>query len=119
MPPMQLSTLVLPAPLGPISANSSGPSRANDTPSSTIKPLKRRLRPSTCRSAIPSPAASVLLDCAIAASLSAPRLSEIELLHILMVAQPMAVAVEHDAPVLHDVTVVGEGKRHGHALFYD
>ena len=41
---MQLSTLVLPAPFGPISANSSPGSTAKDTSSSTVKPPKRRLR---------------------------------------------------------------------------
>ena len=39
---MQLSTLVLPAPFGPISANSSPASTANDTPSSTVRPPKRK-----------------------------------------------------------------------------
>jgi hypothetical protein len=38
---MQLSTLVLPAPFGPINANSSPDSMANDTWSRTTRPPKR------------------------------------------------------------------------------
>src|SRR2546430_459560 len=118
MPPMQLSTLVLPAPLGPISANSSAGSTASDTPSSTVRPPKRRLKPSMSSSAIPSPAAAVFLDGAVAAPLAAARLGQIELLHVGVAAQALAVAVEHDAAVLHDVTVVGNAERYCGALLH-
>src|SRR5262245_17139296 len=97
---MQLKALVLPAPLGPMSANSSDGSTANDRPSRTASPPKRRHRFSTSSSAIPPPAAAVLLDIAVAA---APRaaacLSEVELPDVGMAAQARAVAVEHDAAV--------------------
>src|SRR5215212_4993504 len=63
---MQLSTLVLPAPLGPIRANNLPLSTAKDTSWRTVSPPKRSVRCSTASSAIPSPAAAVLLDVAVA-----------------------------------------------------
>src|SRR5688572_2605572 len=114
---MQLKALVLPAPLGPISANSSPASTANDRPSSTVRPPKRRLRPSTSNSAIPPPAAAVLLDVAIAAALAA-RLAEIEFLDVGMIGEARLVAVQHDASVLEHVAVVGHLQRHGSALLH-
>src|SRR5215510_163283 len=112
---MQLKALVLPAPLGPISANSSPDSTANDRPSSTVSPPNRRLRFSTSSSAIPPPAASVLLDVAVAAALAA-RLAEVELLYVGVVGQARPVAVEHDAAVLQHIAGVGDLQRHGRAL---
>src|SRR5215203_3014624 len=103
---MQLSTLVLPAPFGPISANSSPAATANDTPSSTVSPPKRRLSAATSSSAIPSPAAPILFHVAIGTA-PARRLSEVELLDVGVAAQPLGAAVEHHAAVLHDVAVVG------------
>src|SRR2546430_14221566 len=116
MPPMQLSTLVLPAPLGPISANSSAGSTASDTPSSTVRPPKRRLKPSMSSSAIPSPAAAVLLDGAGAAPLAAARLAQIELLHVRGAAQALAGAGQPGAPLLPDLAVVGNAERHSGAF---
>src|SRR5512145_3211994 len=113
---MQLKALVLPAPLGPIRANSSAGSTENDRFSSTVRPPKRRLRFSTANSAIPPPAAAVLLDLAVAAALPAARLPEIELLDVGMAPEARAVAVEHDAAVLQHVAVVGDFQRHGRAL---
>src|SRR5919109_1347207 len=98
---MQLKALVLPAPLGPISANSSPVSTANERPSSTVSPPNLRLRFSTSSSAIPPPAAAVLLDVSVAAALAA-GLAEIELLDVGVVGEARAVAVEHDAAVLQD-----------------
>src|SRR5262245_34541548 len=118
MPLMQLSTLVLPAPFGPISANSSPASTANETESRTVSPPKRSVRRSSASSAIPSPAAAVLLDVAIAPALAAD-LAEIELLDVGMTAQPLGAAVEHDAAVLHDVGMVGDVEREGRALLDD
>src|SRR5690242_1706206 len=100
MPLMQLSALVLPAPFGPISASSSDGSTRSDTSSSTVRPPKRRLSPSMSSSAIPSPAAPVLLDVPVAAPVAAALLSQIELLHVRMIAQARGIAVEHDASVL-------------------
>src|SRR5262245_48660389 len=113
---MQLKALVLPAPLGPISANSSAGSTANDRPSSTVSPPKRRLRSATSSSAIPPPAAAVLLDVAVAAACAAARLAQVEFLDVGMIAETRAVAVEHDAAVLQHVAVVGHVERNGRAL---
>src|SRR5688572_4932123 len=102
MPLTQLSTLVLPAPFGPISANSSPAATASETPSSTVRPPKRSMRRSISSSAIPSPAAAILLHVAITAALAAAA-AEIELLDVGMTAQTAGRAVEHDAAVLHHV----------------
>src|SRR5438105_5801157 len=107
MPLMQLSTLVLPAPFGPMSANSSPLLTASDTRSSTARPPKRSDSRSTSSSAIPSPAPAVLLDLAVAAPLAAPT-AEIEFLDIRVTAQALGRAVEHDLAVLHDVAMVGD-----------
>src|SRR5436189_102971 len=103
MPLMQLSTLVLPAPFGPISANSSPRSARSDTRSSTCRPPKRSDKASSSSSAIPSPGAAILLHSAIAAPFRAASLAEIEFLDVVVLAQPCAVAVEHDAAVLQHV----------------
>src|SRR5215831_3993163 len=118
MPLTQLSTLVLPAPFGPISANSSPAPSASDTPSSTVRPPNRSVRRSTSSSAIPSPAAAILLDLAIAPSF-ATLAAQIEFLDIGMPAQALGRAVEHDATVLHHVGVVGDLERHRCALLHD
>src|SRR6516165_5256857 len=111
MPLTQLSTLVLPAPFGPISANSSPAATASETRSSTV-------RPPMSSSAIPSPAAPILLDVAIASSLAALA-AEIEFQHVRVLAQALSRAVEHDAAVFHDIAVVGDGERHRGALLHD
>src|SRR5512145_429931 len=100
---MQLKALVLPAPLGPMRANSSAGSTANDRSSRTVRPPKRRPRFSTSSSAIPPPAAAVLLDLAVAAARAAADLAEVELLDVGVAAQARAVAVQDDAAVLQDV----------------
>src|SRR3954453_1018005 len=110
MPLMQLSTLVLPAPFGPINANSSPALTLNDTSSSTVSPPKRSVRCSISSSAIPSPAAAVLLDLAVAPPALA-GLAQVKFLYVLMTAQPLRAAVEHDAAVLHDIAVVGDRER--------
>src|SRR5262245_4950623 len=119
MPPMQLRTLVLPAPLGPMSAKSSAGSTANETASSTTRPPKQSPRPSTSSSAIPSPGSPVLLDVPIAASPPGAGLTQVELLHVGVSAQARAVAVEHDAAVLHHIAVVGDVEGHGRRLLHD
>src|SRR4051794_11342684 len=108
MPLTQLSTLVLPAPFGPISANSSPGSTASETPSSTVRPPKRSERASIASSAIPSPAAAILLDVAIAPALLSASAAEIEFLDIGMAAQAPCRSVEHDAAALHHVAGVGD-----------
>src|SRR5215216_6651819 len=115
MPLMQLSTLVLPAPFGPMRANSSPAATANDTLSRTVRPPKRSVRPAIANSAIPSPAAAIRLDVAVAPAF-AGGLAEIELLDIAVLAQPLGRAVEHDAAVFHDIGIVGDLKRERRAL---
>src|SRR5882672_4882995 len=115
MPLMQLSTLVLPAPFGPISAKSSPGAAENDTSSSTTSPPNRRVRRSTASSAIPPPAPAILLDVPVAAA-RARAAAEVELLHVGMLAQAVGGAVEHDAAVLHHVAVVGDRERDRGAL---
>src|SRR6266850_437711 len=110
MPLMQLSTLVLPAPFGPISASSSLGPTPNETRSSTVSPPNRRVSVSTASSAIPPPAPAVLLDVAVAPARTG-RLAEIEFLDVRVAAQPRGVAVEHDAAVLHHIAVVRDGER--------
>src|SRR3569832_1237137 len=115
MPLMQLSTLVLPAPFGPISASSSPGAREKETPSSTGRPPKRRDRFSTGSSAIPPPRPAVLLDVAIATALTG-CLPEVEFLHVLVALEALAAAIQHDTAVLHHVSVIGEIERHRRAL---
>src|SRR5436305_14918033 len=119
MPLMQLSTLVLTAPFGPISASSSPRSARGDRRSSTCRPPKRNDNASTSSSAIPSPGAAILLHGAVTAPFGAAGLAEIELLDVAVLAQPCAVAVEHHAAVLQHVAIVGDGERGGRALFHD
>src|SRR5437868_2587434 len=106
MPLMQLSTLVLPAPLGPMSANSSPLRTASETSSRTLRPPKLSESRSISSSAIPAPAAAILFDLTVAASLSA-LVPQIEFLNVRMAAQALGAAIQHDLAVLHDVAVVG------------
>src|SRR5712692_11455775 len=118
MPLTQLSTLVLPAPFGPINANSSLAPTASETPSSTVRPPKRSVRRSISSSAIPSPAAAILLHVTVAPALAAAA-AEVEFLDVGMAAQALDRAIEHDPAVLHDVAVVGDFERHRRALLDD
>src|SRR4030095_15420371 len=110
---MQLRMLVLPAPLGPISASSSPVRTENDTSTRTRRPPNASDSRSTLRatSAIPAPAAAVLLDVAIAPARGAGG-AQIELAAVLGRQQARRRAVEHDTPVLHDVGVIGGFERH-------
>src|SRR5437899_1118696 len=117
MPLMQLSTLVLPAPFGPIRANSSPLSTLSDMSSSTVRPPKRSVSPSIASSAIPSPAAAILLDVAIAPPLSSLA-AEIEFLNVGMIAQPLGGAVQHDLAGFHHVGVIGNLQSDGGALLH-
>src|SRR5712692_3767869 len=118
MPLTQLSTLVLPAPFGPISASNSPLSTTSEIRSSTVRPPKRSDRRSISSSAIPPPAAAILLDLAVAASLPALA-SEVELRNVGVTAQLLGRAVEHDLAVLHDVGVIGNLQCDRGALFDD
>src|SRR5438067_6270456 len=117
MPQTQFSTLVLPAPFGPMSAKSSPASTANDTLSRTFRPPKARWRPRSSSSAIPAARAVVLLDLPVAAA--SARAAEIELRDIAVRAQPLRRTVEHDAAVLHHIAIVGNIERHAGVLFHE
>src|SRR6185436_8398509 len=111
MPQMQFSTEVLPAPLGPIRHSNSPARVSKDTSCSTCKPPKARPTPErrSC-SAIPAPAAAVLLYIPVIAARSTSR-TEVKLLDVLVAAQPLGSAVEHDATILDHVGVVGDFER--------
>src|SRR5437868_315676 len=119
MPLMQLRTLVLPAPLGPISASSSAGAIAIETRSRTVRPPKLKHSSPISSSAIPSPVATVLLDGAIAAPRAPARLAEVEFLDVGMVAQARGIAIEDDAAVLQHIAVIDDMQRHGGALLHD
>src|SRR6476659_5431772 len=119
MPLMQLSTLVLPAPLGPISASSSAGSTVRETRSSTASPPKLKHSSSISSSAIPSPVATVLLDGAIAAPRAPARLAEVEFLDVGMVAQARGITIKDDAAVLQHIAVVDDLQRDGGTLLHD
>src|SRR5438874_1584717 len=112
MPQMQFSTEVLPAPFGPMSARSSPARASSETRSSTFRPPNASDTALTSSSAIPPPAAPVLLDVPVAAPRRAAAGAEVELTHVGMLAQPLRHAVQDDAAVLHDVAVVGQVEGH-------
>src|SRR3954464_11132677 len=114
MPQMQFSTLVLPAPFGPMSASSSPASTVNDTPSRTFRPPKARWSARSSSSAIPASRAAVLLDLAIAAARA--RAAEIELGNIGVRAQALRCAVEHHPSLIRHITIVGDIECHARVL---
>src|SRR3954464_1770335 len=128
MPQMQFSTLVLPAPFGPMSASSSRASRAKEMPSSTRSPPKARRSSRSSSSAIPAAAAAILLDVAVAAARAGaaeielrdagPRAAspEINPRAVRVRAQPRGRAIEPHPAVLHHVAVVGALECHAGVL---
>src|SRR5690349_23950668 len=114
MPQMQFSTLVLPAPFGPISASSSPACAANEMPSSTFSPPKARCSARSSSSAITASRAAVLLHFAIAAARRGT--AEIKLDHVGVRAQPLRRAVEDDAAVLHHIAIVRHIEREAGVL---
>src|SRR4029453_13051838 len=117
---MQLSTLVLPAPLGPISANNSAGPTSSEMPSRTVSPPKARCKASMASSAIPPPIATVLFDLAIAAAaVPGGGLPEVELGDIGVLGEPGGAAVEHDAAVFQDIAVVDHAQGEGRVLLHD
>src|SRR3972149_10844259 len=116
---MQFSTMVLPAPLGPISASNSPASIASDMPASTTRPPNPKRSDSIVSSAIPPPATAILLDAPIAPAIAAGGLSEIEFLDIAVRAQPRALAVEDDPAVFQHIAVIGDVQGGGSTLFDD
>src|SRR5215471_2556141 len=118
MPLMQFSTLVLPAPFGPISASSSRASTCNDTSFSTVRPPKRSERCSTASSAMGTLRSGRMPQRAIAAALLAGRLPEIGRLDFAPATQLGGGALQHDAAILDHVAVVGDGQRHPDILLH-
>src|SRR5215471_15355139 len=109
MPQMQLSTLVLPAPLGPTRHNSSPLCVFSETPCRTCRPPNDRPTSASSRaasSAIPASASAVLLDVAVAPRLIAAE-AEVELTYVGMLAQCLRCARQHDAAVLNDIGLIG------------
>src|SRR4029078_8021182 len=100
---MQLSTLVLPAPFGPIRASSSPASTCSDTSLSTASPPNRSER----RSISSSGMRMLPPERAIAAALLAAGLAEVGFLNFPPAAQLGGRTLEHDTTVLDDVAVVG------------
>src|SRR5512132_3205675 len=119
--------LVLPAPLGPITETMSPFATSRLTRLTAWTPPKAFDTSRTSRSALttwsgrgrsrqPSLAAPVVLDVAVALALPDTGESQVELLDVLVVADRLRVAVEHDPPGLHDVAVLGEPERDGGVL---
>src|SRR6266542_2536546 len=65
----------------------------------------------------PALAALVVLHVAVALALAHAGQPQVELLDVLVVADGLPVAVQHDAAVLHDVGVLGDPQRHRGVLF--
>src|SRR5436190_11784731 len=110
MPQMQLSTLVLPAPLGPIRHRSSASRVANDTPCKTSRPPNARPTSRSSRwgpSAIPAPAPPVLLDVAVAALPLAAE-AQVELADVRVLPEFIGGAGKDDPAVLEHVRVIGD-----------
>src|ERR1700683_4789027 len=113
MPLMQLRTLVLPAPFGPIKARNSPASTISDTSVSTVRPPKRSDKCSTASSLTrPLRQRGILTQGAIGAPPLPARLTEIGFLDFATAAQFRGRAFEHDASALQDVAVIGDGKRY-------
>src|SRR5580704_14285300 len=118
MPLMQLSTLVLPAPFGPISASSSPASTCSDTSLRTARPPKLSERCSTASSGIRPLTCRGLPQRPIGAALIAARLTEIRFLNFAPAAQFGGSAFEDDAAGFKHVAVVGDGERHARVLLH-
>src|SRR5580700_7773365 len=118
MPLMQLSTLVLPAPFGPISASSSPASTWSDTSLSTARPPKRSERFSTASSGIRPLLCGRLPQRPIGTAFVAARLTQIGFLNLTPAAQFGGGAFEYDAAGFQHVAVVGDSERHARILLH-
>src|SRR6516225_2808739 len=117
MPLTQLSTLVLPAPFGPISASSSPASTWSDTSVRTASPPNRKDSCSTESSTIGA-LRRPLSQRPVAPAFLATGLTEIGLLNLAPPAQLGGRAFQYDAPVLEDVAVIGDGERDACVLLH-
>jgi len=83
MPLMQLSTLVLPAPFGPIRANSCRPPRRRaDSAVENRKAAEAQREPIDLELSHTTSAAAVLLDVAVAPAFAGGGLAEVEFLDV-------------------------------------
>src|SRR5437762_8019493 len=80
------------------------------------RPPPRRARPAGARSRQPPLAPTVVLHVAIGLALAHPGQAEVELLDILVLADRLRVAVQHDPSALHHVAVLREAERDGRVL---
>src|SRR5687767_7038437 len=117
-----LSSVVLPAPFGPMTETISprGTSRLTRVTAWTPPNALETSRISSCAlttrlgsSRQPPLSATVVLHVAITLPLTDAGQAQVELLDVLVAADGGGVAVEHDAAVLHDVAVLREPQRHG------
>src|SRR2546426_2775085 len=115
-----LRSVVLPAPLGPMTDRISPRRTSRLTRITAWTPPKAletslisswELIPRNLSRQPPLPA-PVVLHVAVALALAHAGEPQVELLDVLVVADGLAVAVEDHAPVLHDVDVLGEAQRH-------
>src|SRR3989304_5461136 len=105
-----LSTAVLPAPFGPLRDRiRPGPPPRRGGGGGGARPPPPSLR----QPPLPPP---VVLHVAVALALPDAGEAEVELLDVLVLAQRLGVAVEHDAPVLHHVAVLRDPERHRRVL---
>src|SRR5947207_1883800 len=123
-----LRMVVLPAPFGPITEKTwpCATSRLTRVTAWTPPKAFETSRISSCAliwaappsevSCEPPLAAAVVLDVAVALSLADPREAEIELLDVLVLADRLRVALQHDPPVLHHVAVLRDLERHRRVL---
>src|SRR5262245_54054964 len=119
-----LSKVVLPAPLGPITERISPGCTPNPTRDTAWTPPNDRdtSRISSCgplmrrRSREPPLPPAVVLHVPVALALADAGETQVELLDVLVLADRLAVPVEHDPAVLHHVGVVGEAERHRRVL---
>src|ERR1700683_3480041 len=118
MPLMQLSTLVLPAPFGPIRASNSPASTWSDTSLSTARPPNRRERCSTASSGIRPLPSRRLPQRPIGTAFVAARLAQIGFLNLAPAAQFGGGAFENDAAGFQHIAVIGDGERHAGILLH-
>src|SRR5215468_9321000 len=115
------SSVVLPAPLGPITESRSPWLTSRLTLLTACTPpndleTSRISRRALMRSREPALPPAVVLHVAVALALPDAGEPQIELLDVLVIADGAGVAIEHDAARLHHVAVLRVLERHGGVL---
>src|SRR6266545_7085335 len=117
-----LSSVVLPAPLGPMTETRSPwvTSRLTRltacTPPNALDTSRISSSALIGRSREPAFPPAVVFDVAVALALPDSAEAQVELLDVLVLADRLGVAVQHDAARLHHVGVLGGFERHRHVL---